>query len=128
MAHRLRTSAWFLALVAIILRAALPAGWMPLADASGTTSLVICTSHGPLAAPVHARTHAPLPGRTNDICPFAAVVHLAPPAPFALLPAPALNSRETDPAAYGQVVSLSKPWRSNHAPRAPPILRLTHPG
>ena len=118
MPHSLRISAWYLALVAILLRAALPDGWMPIAGAAGGTSIVICTGHGPLAAP-HSRKQAPLPGRSNEVCPFAAAVHLSPPALFALLPAPSLNSRETDPAAYARIVFASRPF-GDHNPRAPP--------
>jgi hypothetical protein len=120
MGFRLRNFAWFFALTAIMLRVALPVGWMPVTDAVGGTSLVICTGHGPLVAPAHSRRQAPLPGRSSDICPFAALVNLSPPAPFALLPAPVLNSGKTSPAVYGQVVSLTRPSHGNHAPRAPP--------
>lgn len=119
MPHSLRISAWYLALVAILLRAALPDGWMPVADAAGGTSIVICTGHGPLAAPIHSRKQAPLPGRSSDVCPFAAAAHFSPPALFALLPAPILNSQETDPAAYAWIAFTSRPL-GNHNARAPP--------
>lgn len=119
MPHSLRISAWYLALVAILLRAALPAGWMPVADADGGPSIVICTGHGALVAPIHRQKQTPLPGRSNDICPFAAAVHLSPPSFFALLSAPSLNSEVTEPAAYARIVFTSRPF-GNRNPRAPP--------
>jgi len=121
MNNRLRAFVWFLAFSATVLRATLPAGWMPVADGSGGASLVICTGHGPLAVPVHSRGHAPPVGRSNDICPFAAIAHLATPTPFALLPAPIPIHREADPGAYGRPIYAARP-RGNHTSRAPPAL------
>jgi hypothetical protein len=118
---RLRAIGWVLALSAIMLRAALPAGWMPVADGSGGSALVICTGHGPLTAPVHSHKQAPLPGHGNDVCPFAAVGHLSPPATIALLVAPIWHGRKTDPAETGRIVLLSPPAHSNQTPRAPPF-------
>ncbi|MBS0471030.1 MAG: hypothetical protein JSR60_08165 [Proteobacteria bacterium] len=63
-----------LALVAMTLQAALPAGWMP-GKTPGT--LVVCTltdgsAHHPSGTPGKSEHHA--------VCPFAAVAHAAPPA------------------------------------------------
>ena len=122
MTLRLRAIGWVLALSAILLRAALPAGWMPVADGPGGPALVICTGHGPMAAPVHSPHQAPLPGHANDVCPFAAVAHLSPPALVALLAVPVRQARDIDPTRAAQTASLSPPPHSNQSPRAPPIL------
>jgi hypothetical protein len=120
MTNRLRASAWFLALAAIMLRAALPAGWMPIADGMGGTRLIICTGHGPLTDGSHSRHQAPLSGVGYDVCPFAAAVHLATPAGIALLPVPAWNGRESDTAAFAQNIFLTHLPDGIHPPRAPP--------
>jgi hypothetical protein len=120
MTIRLRAFAWFIALSAIMLRAALPAGWMPAVDGSGGTRLVICTGHGPLAAPIQSQKRIPLPGRTNETCPFAAVAHLSPPALFALLPAPPLKSENVDLELHGQVNARAPPSHGSNSARAPP--------
>ena len=120
MTFRLRNFAWFVALTAIMLRVALPEGWMPVTDASGATSFVICTGHGPLVAPAHSRRQAPLPGRTSDTCPFAAVAQLSPPALFAILFAPALNSSKANLELHGQVPEHARNSLGKQAPRAPP--------
>jgi hypothetical protein len=121
MTRQLRVFAWFVALSAIMLRAALPIGWMPVADASGGTSLVICTGHGPLATPIHSQKRTPVPGRGIDICPFAAVAHISPPTAFAFLAAPPLNSEEVRIVANHQTVVAALPF-GNHKARAPPFL------
>ena len=42
--------------LALLVRLAVPAGWMPVSDAHGTR-LTICTGTGPLDAPSHAPKH-----------------------------------------------------------------------
>ena len=121
MALRVRTFAWFIALTAIMLRAVLPAGWMPVAGLDGGITLAICTGHGPLALSGHAPKQPSLPGHANDICPFAAVGHLSPPTPFAILSAPFLNGWKSGPADHGRTVSVA--WfDGHHNPRAPPFV------
>jgi len=121
MPYSLRISAWFLALVAIMLRAALPVGWMPFADASGRTSLVICTGQGPLAPTGHSRQQTSLPGNASDICPFAAVGHLSSPGSFALVSIPLRTAWKTAIATRGQTALQAQQSYNSHAPRAPPV-------
>ena len=70
-----------IALVAMLLRAILPVGWMPGAAENSASPFVICTVNGPVHAahvpdgPKHSQDD----GRQNDVCPFAASVHLATP-------------------------------------------------
>jgi hypothetical protein len=72
-----RSLALSLALCAMLLRALLPAGWMPNPAAEGSP-FVVCSVDGahvpgkPAGDPAQERGHAP--------CAFAAVAHLAPPA------------------------------------------------
>ena len=76
MTNALRSLAVTLALGAMLLRALLPAGWMPAPDGS---SLVICTNDGPLRlSPAHIPLHKGQQDH-NSVCPFAAAAHLAAP-------------------------------------------------
>jgi hypothetical protein len=67
-----------LALTAMLLRALLPAGWMPNPDGLAGAPLVICSMSGAQHAhPATNRGHAPQ-DNSGKICPFAAAAHLAP--------------------------------------------------
>jgi hypothetical protein len=114
-----------IALVAMLLRALLPVGWMPdTADNSGSL-FVICTVNGPVHA-VHVpdgRTgkHGQDNGRQNDVCPFAASVHLATPTTVAIV------APSTRIALFTFVPSPVRAARSAaryapQSPRAPPSL------
>jgi hypothetical protein len=87
----LRRAALHLALVALILRAFLPAGWMPNPQGPGETAFIICTMDGPLA--IDGKT---LPGkddpRAHESCAFAAAAHPAQATDFITLAAPQLSS------------------------------------
>ncbi|HTT99658.1 MAG TPA: hypothetical protein VMF58_16540 [Rhizomicrobium sp.] len=108
-----------LALVAMVLRALLPAGWMPAAITSANASpFVICTMDGPLHAPGKP-AHAPDQDRADHPCVFAAAAHLSPPlaAPVSLAP-----SSATAPVLYPRspsAIAASATHRPNAA-RAPP--------
>ena len=111
-----RSFAATLALSAMLLRAVLPAGWMPNLAGPGDAPLVICSVHGPL----HLPSHDPAQNQHDDhMCPFAAVAHLAPPQ----LP-PAI----VQPFAVAWLVPhFEEPLASSHlhdpghAPRGPPV-------
>jgi len=115
-----------LALAAMVLRALLPAGWMPNPAASLTVPLVICTMNGPVRTLVtlaekpldpHAPRHDD--GRQPSVCPFAAAVQLAVPTSAAtLVPSQAtamLAARPLAPRAARLLTRYSLP-----SPRAPP--------
>jgi len=79
---RLRIAAVYVALVAMVLHALIPSGWMPSARAQAGSFFVICTVHGgqPLA-PGDGKSHAPSDQQGthhNDMCPFSAAPHGAP--------------------------------------------------
>jgi hypothetical protein len=109
-----KTAALHVALVAMLLRAFLPAGWMPQSAAAGAP-FVICTADGPVhPAKPHDADHA-----KSAPCVFAAAAHLAPPAE-----APALAVTAAV-AAVPHAAPPQAPVRpESHraaAPRGPPI-------
>jgi hypothetical protein len=84
-----------LLLAAFMLRALIPTGWMPQASGSGDgVTLVICTVAGlkqiTLGPDGHSQPadDSSQANSGNDVCPFAAVAKLAPPALTALLVLP----------------------------------------
>lgn len=109
------------ALAALILRAMLPAGWMPDAHAG----LTICSlDTGPAIAHLGTVHHDGTPDHSNNKtdhqeCPFAAAAHLAtPPQTVALaLPARHAFAAETDQARAALIAARFTPG----APRAPPL-------
>lgn len=118
----LRSVALQLALVAMVLRALLPAGWMPAAISSANASpFVICTIDGPLhQAPSkqkppsdHDRAHAP--------CVFAAAAPLASPHVDAVSLAPSSIAAPILFASSQSDVTANAIFRPNAA-RAPPSL------
>jgi hypothetical protein len=111
------------ALVAMLLRALLPVGWMPDAADHSDAPFVICTVNGPVHA-VHVpdgQKHNQDDGRQNDVCPFAASVHLATPAAVASV------APSTQIAVFAFVPSPVRAVRAAtryalSSPRAPPSL------
>jgi hypothetical protein len=114
----LRRAGVWLALAAMILRAALPAGWMP-GTASGIP-LVICTAAGAVTLPFDIDGRPLSPQSTHDTAPcvFAAAPPLATPATTpAILP----------PSWHTAYAALPEPVQSSGRldlrvaqPRAPP--------
>ena len=111
-----------LAVVAMLLRAMLPMGWMP--DGTGATAFAICTVDG---GGHHAQQQSP--GKPDpadgqhghDECPFAAAHHVAAPVAAGRLAAPSYAGHAADithPVAdFGLVTEYGL-----HSPRAPPHL------
>lgn len=123
MIRNLRFAAVHLALAAMVLRALLPAGWMP--GASAGTPLVVCTMNGleqiVLGADGKPLKHQPSQDGAlhHEMCPFAAAAHLASP------------SAPAEPALPGYAIFRSQDVASNYvatgaqrhapqSPRAPP--------
>lgn len=119
--HRVRSPLVRLLLVTMVLRALVPVGFMPAADA-GWPSLQIC---GPAAALLAGAEGAPSadgatthPGTAHEACPFALSPAAAPlpPLVFADLFVPAAAAAPDEP-------SLIPPARAvfrAHRPRGPP--------
>lgn len=117
---RVRLAAIHLAIVAMLLRALLPAGWMP--DPAGTATFTICTmdATGHHAEQDPAGKPAPDDGRhSHEECPCAAAPHVAAPVLAAQLPAPSTASHRVDFPEFaitsGPIVAYEP-----HSPRAPP--------
>lgn len=114
-----RSLAATLALSAMLLRALLPAGWMPNPAGVADVPLVICSMDGlHRVLPVHA----PLKGQQDErgsVCPFAAAAHLAPPQTTSVVTPTLFASRSAPDFAASETVSGVV--NSNHAPRGPPI-------
>jgi hypothetical protein len=123
MPRTVRLAALHLALVAMLARALLPAGWMPDTSAQGPAPLVICTMHGPVLAapPGDTSKHKPVhdDGRQTDICPFAASIHVATPASAVAIAPSTTVALIAAPALLEQSVP-SVARHSPQSPRAPP--------
>ena len=108
-----------LALIALILRGFLPAGWMPNPVDPGQSAFVICTMDGPVTA-TDGKT---LPGkddpRAHETCPFAHAAQPAQSGDFIAVAAPELSStaapRLLDRGLEARRASFFQP-----ASRAPP--------
>ena len=111
-----RSIAVTLALSAMLLRAVLPAGWMPDPVGVGGAPLVICSVDGAH----HVPPHDPAQGQHDDhMCPFAAAAHLAPPQLSVAVPRPFAV------AWLDRVFTEQHPAFAavdpGHAPRGPPV-------
>jgi hypothetical protein len=115
-----RHAAIHLALAAMILRAFLPAGWMPNTQAGGA-ALVICTMDGPVFSTDKKDGTAKNDPRAHESCPFAAAAQPAPAEDFIALAAPELSTsaapRHLASGLEARAAAFLKP-----ASRAPPAL------
>lgn len=114
-----RRAAVHLALIALMLRALLPAGWMPNPGAANGSPFVICTMYGPLKAldgKEKPTKHAP---HNHEACPFAAAAHLAPPLLAAILALPATAVGMAAPPIRPAPVIADTDFVPQ-SPRAPP--------
>jgi hypothetical protein len=106
-----------LALIALFVRAMLPAGWMPDAHAG----LAICSLEaGAHLGVIHHDGAPATDGKTShEECPFAAAPHLAatPDAPALTAPAIHAFAAATDRAYAATIVARFVP----QSPRAPPL-------
>jgi hypothetical protein len=109
-----------LALLAMVLRAFLPAGWMPAAISSADASpFVICTIDGPLHQAPAKHDPASDHDRAGTPCVFAAVTHFAPPLVAEISVAPSNVAAPIHFAPSRDVIAASAVFRPNAA-RAPP--------
>ena len=113
-----RSLALTLALGGMLLRAALPAGWMPNLDGPSGAPFEICSVDGLHHAPAQEPGHHPVDDR-NTTCAFAAAAHLAPPQIASVLLQPVTYSSfapDIDAQRAG-----TDPYEPGHAPRGPPL-------
>jgi hypothetical protein len=112
--HAARSLALSLALCAMALRALLPDGWMPAANAA--VPLVICSidgTHHSKAPGEPARSHAP--------CAFAAAAPLSPPSASVAIKVAMGDAIAFVPSGLDDVITTAAVFRPNPA-RAPPAL------
>lgn len=125
MIRNLRFAAIHLALAAMVLRALLPAGWMP--GASAGTPLVVCTMNGPerivLGADGKPLKHQPSQDDAlhHEMCPFAGAPHLASPSAVAGIALPSYAIVVAFDVSRGTSFA-GAPRYSPQSPRAPPHL------
>lgn len=123
MIRNLRFAAIHLALAAMVLRALLPAGWMP--GASSGAPLVVCTMNGPeqivLGADGKPLKHQPSQddARHHEMCPFAVAAPLATPSIAAEPALPRYAVLGTRDIARAYIVSGAA-QHAPQSPRAPP--------
>ncbi len=124
MTHKIRIAGAHIALVAMLLRALLPAGWMPNANVSGGSPFTICTMSGPVSMVLgpDGKPHKPAPNdAAHHECPFAAAPQFAAPTDFTPLPAPVSIAFITRDNAVARPVFDSSHF-SPQSPRGPPTL------
>jgi hypothetical protein len=114
-----RSLAVTLALCAMILRAAVPAGWMPNPVAADAAPFAICAVDGLHHAPVHQDPARGSQDEHGFACPFATAAHLAPPQLPPALAQPFATAFLAPISALPRTVSrIGDP---GHAPRGPPV-------
>ena len=110
-----------LALAAMILRAFLPAGWMPNLQEGGQTALVICTMDGAVEAMSGKALAGKDDPRAHESCPFAAAAQPVAINDFVALAAPELSSSAAPRHLAAGPQARHTPYLQP-ASRAPPSL------
>jgi hypothetical protein len=91
MTRNIRIAAVHLALAALILRAFLPAGWMPNPNGPSETAFVICSMDGPVFGADGKTQPGKVDPRAHESCPFAAAAQPAPATEVVALVPPILH-------------------------------------
>ena len=115
-----RHAAIHLALIALVLRAFLPAGWMPNPAAGDGAPFVICTMEGAVQAPDGKTKPATNDPRAHETCPFAAAAPLAPPQQDINFAVPVFAAAMAATPAHPAVDVVGAPF-APQSPRAPPL-------
>ncbi len=109
-----------IALLAMVMRALLPGGWMLGPASDGAMSLVICSTTGINHVDGSDRHQDTRDGHQSDACPFAAASHMAAPVAGFAFAAP----QRAVLAVARFIAPASVPIGADyqpHAPRAPPF-------
>ena len=130
MRNKIHHSAIVLALTAMVLRALLPAGWMPNPAGFAELPFIICRMD--TSMPMQMDMSMPMPmdihggpsGRhdqqqNNETCPFAAAPHLAAASSWAPILAPELTYVASSPLILTYAAAGAARY-SPQSPRAPP--------
>jgi hypothetical protein len=121
MTRNFRIAAVHLALAAMLLRALLPAGWMPNAEPG--SFLTICTMDGSVHQVDQHQPGRHTPDDTqhgHDECPFAAAPHVASAAVSAQLAMPSTFGRFSNPPGVADSDAKFSRYQPQ-SPRAPPL-------
>lgn len=127
MNRSIRLAGTHIVLAAMILRALLPAGWMPNTSHTGGATLVICTLDGPVRMAIgpggepHKQAPAHDGDHRHDVCPFAAAAHFAAPVAVATLASPSEAATKIGRFVPAYAAATG-PHYSQQSPRAPPSL------
>ncbi|HEY5046955.1 MAG TPA: DUF2946 family protein [Rhizomicrobium sp.] len=111
----------WLALWAMLLRAGLPAGWMPNPAGFAGPAIILCTAQGFahfVPGSAHTSRHLPLSDHGGQTCPFGALGHFAPPQPVAFA-LPVAGAPAKQPPRSAPVPDDTRQLGAN-GPRAPP--------
>ena len=119
--RRLRSAAVYLALVALVMRALVPVGWMPSPAAPANLALIPCPMMDGMAAampgetePQHPAKHQLPVSHEGSICPFATAAQ-----PIRSLAPQQVEVAPARFAFFGATATVvASAW--DHAPRAPP--------
>ena len=126
-----RRAAVAFALVAMALRALLPAGWMPNPDGFAQSPLMICFHDMPsgmdmshamdMSKPMDMQGHGQDHGQqqNNEQCPFAAAPHVAAPVTVAELAPPSTLIRLVVHETADEAIAAATHYQPQ-SPRAPP--------
>jgi hypothetical protein len=113
----------WLALAAMVLRLAMPAGWMPAPSMTGGTLIVMCTMNGPVNM-IMPEDGAPKPDPAkkahHDVCPFGAAPHFATVTPLPALAMPVLQALN-EGGRFHRDVRPARHAYSLQIPRGPPL-------
>ena len=124
MSRYLRECAVYIALMALVMRAVIPVGWMPNSTGKGA-AFIVCTADGPapfLFGPDGKPAKQDDPGKTDhhSTCPFNAAPHFAVHAALASVDVPASNAAQ-QPNLVGAPFALGSKRYQRWSPRAPPF-------
>src|ERR1700759_1500602 len=119
MVRNARIAAAYLALLAMMLHALVPAGWMPAQASTPGLHFTICSVGMPMPTQQSQQPSHPSPAHDNSVCPFAGIAHFA-----SLTAVPVLALRRAEAvvtkfaALFAPFVSTMRDW--NRTARAPP--------
>ena len=119
MVRTARITAAYLALLAMMLHAFVPAGWMPAQASTPGLHFTICSVGMPMPAQPSQQPIHPSPAHGNSVCPFAGLMHFA-----SLTAVQMLVPRRTEAvitkfaASSAPFVTTMRDW--NRTARAPP--------
>ncbi len=124
MKRSFRLAAVHIALAAMLLRAWMPTGWMPSADAATGSPIAICTMNGSVqldlssdGKPIKHKQSSD-DSRHRDLCPFATAPHMALAVAMDFAP-PSPVSKTAQRAVHRDCAAQSARY-APQSPRAPP--------